>query len=190
MSESVVGASQASIPTPDKASIAAKLAVTGELFHPAAFGNGARFAETGGGDKSMFRPDADAGALRLPALSVHVPDPEAWFAPSLASFTSGEQLAMPEVASVPENLTVTTPEFQPAALGSGAPDALATGAVVSRRTSTACSAVPPSLVAEHASVIPAVSVVTDDAPQPVVAETGLSESTTAQVNETSPTYQL
>ena len=54
----------------------------------------------------------------LPATSVAVP-PTIWFAPSLVITCGGGQFAIPEVASLQVNVTVTGVLFQPAELGAG-----------------------------------------------------------------------
>ena len=78
----------------------------------------------------MLMPLAVAGALTLPALSVHVPEADCP-APSLLSVTSGSQFAIPDSPSEPPKLTVTSVLFHPLALGPGDALAPAVGGVLS-----------------------------------------------------------
>ena len=73
----------------------------------------------------IFRPGPVLSRLtvteavaELPATSVALP-PTIWFAPSLVITCGGGQFAIPEVASLHVNVTVTGVLFQPAALGAG-----------------------------------------------------------------------
>src|SRR4051812_39618283 len=63
------------------------------------------------------------------------------------------------------------------------------GGVVSRLTVTSTDAVPPTLAAEHVSVVPSVSVSIVVAPQSCVWEIADSGSVTSQVTVTSPVNQ-
>ena len=71
-----------------------------------------------------------AGLLSLPALSAHVPDADCP-APSLLSTTGSEHSSIPDRASAPLNVTVTSVLFQPFALAAGDAEAEASGAVLS-----------------------------------------------------------
>ena len=95
---------------PDRASVPVKLTVTFVLFQPLAFGTGKALAEIVGGVLSMLR--VKGVTLMLPALSVHVP-PADWPAPSLLSVAALVHVSMPDSASVPVKLTVTSVLFQP-----------------------------------------------------------------------------
>ena len=63
------------------------------------------------------------------------------------------------------------------------------GDVASRFTVTDSVLVPPSLVAMHVNVVPAVSAVTVTVSQPLCAEIGVCASLTSQLTVTSPVYQ-
>ncbi len=64
-----------------------------------------------------------------------------------------------------------------------------TGPVASRFTVTSCVVVPPPLVAVQVNVTPAVSVVTEDGPQPEDDPIGDWGSVTDQDTPTSEVYQ-
>ncbi len=78
----------------------------------------------------MLMPVTLAAWLMFPALSVQVPE-AVWFLPSVLSTVFAEQLAIPERASVPVKLTVTSVLFQPLELACGDLDACAVGGVLS-----------------------------------------------------------
>ena len=69
-----------------------------------------------GGVLSMLIPCAVADELTLSALSVHVPDAER-FMPSPLRVAGAAQSRMPESASVPANVTVTSVRFHPTVFG-------------------------------------------------------------------------
>jgi hypothetical protein len=94
------------------------------------------------------------------------------------------------MASVPFAETFTGLVYQPLWSGVRPKASVTFGAVASRLITTCCEDVPPALVAEHVNVIPAVSVVTELAPQPVVDVTVLWASVTLQLTLTSLVYQL
>src|SRR5215207_9374109 len=79
---------------------------------------------------SMLMLEAAAGALTLPALSVHVPEADC-AAPSLLKTTGAEQESRPDKLSEPVKLTVTSVLLQPLAFGPGAALALAVGTLLS-----------------------------------------------------------
>ena len=68
------------------------------------------------------------------------------------------QNAIPEFASVPVKVTVTSVLFQPLPVGPGDLVPVVLGAAASRHTSTDEFVVPPVLVAEHETVEPAAEV--------------------------------
>src|SRR5260370_23888598 len=75
---------------------------------------------------------------------------------------------MPDSASVPANVTVTLVLFQPAALGAGVADAIATGGVMSSLSVTDTDPASPAPSATvHVNVVPGVSMVTVTGSQPV-----------------------
>jgi hypothetical protein len=63
------------------------------------------------------------------------------------------------------------------------------GGVASRFTVTDSVLVPPSLVATHMNVVPAVSVVSVTVSQPLWTVAGVCGSLTSQLTVTSPVYQ-
>jgi hypothetical protein len=172
---------------PDSVSVPLKLTVTLVLFQPFAFGAGDAVADALGAVLSMLTV-AVAGALTLPALSVQVPL-AACPAPSLLRTTADVQVPIPDSASLPLKVTVTSVLFQPSVFAAGDGEADAVGAVASRLIVTDCDAVPPALVALQVSVVPAVSAVIVMGPQPLVLVTVLSGSVTVQDKSTSLTYQ-
>jgi hypothetical protein len=135
----------------------------------------------------MLIPLAVAGALSFPALSVQVPEADCP-APSELNVTGALQEAMPERASNPLKLTVTSVLFQPLAFGAGEGLALAVGAVASLFMVTDCELVPPALVAEHVSVWLMVSVVIFSVPHPLEDVMVDSASVTVQLTVTSEVY--
>jgi hypothetical protein len=112
--------------TPDVASAAVNVMDTFVLFHPLGAGPNVSV----GGVLSILIPLAVAGALTLPALSVHDPDAD-WLAPSEDKVTGLAQLSIPDKLSVPLKLTVTSVLFQPLAFAAGARVAAPVGAVLS-----------------------------------------------------------
>src|SRR5437773_8118135 len=80
---------------------------------------------------SMLIPVLETGALTLPALSVQVPGPAVWAAPSALSVTGAVQKSIVDSASAPMKVTVTSVLFQPFAFASGNWAAEAVGAVLS-----------------------------------------------------------
>ena len=79
---------------------------------------------------SMLIPLAAAGALVLPARSVHVPEADCP-APSVLNMTDAEQDAIPDPLSDPPKDTVTSVLFQPFPFGAGDLFAPAVGALLS-----------------------------------------------------------
>src|SRR5207247_1275554 len=108
-----------------------KVTVTSVLFQPLAFASGNWAAEAVGAVLSMLIPVLETGALTLPALSVQVPGPAVWAAPSALSVTGAVQKSIVDRASVPVKVTVTSVLFQPLAFASGNWAAEAVGAVLS-----------------------------------------------------------
>src|SRR5258708_7282387 len=154
---------------PGEGSVTLQLTVTGELvFQPAPFGAGLTVGTMTGGVLSMLIPLAVATALTLPAFAVQVPladNP----VPSVLSVTGAVQLAMPERASVPVNVTGTLVLFQPAPLGAGDAVAVTVGRVMSILIVADTEAESPApSTAVHVNVVPAVSVVRVTGSHPVV----------------------
>src|SRR5207249_4269745 len=75
-------------------------------------------------------PLAVAVALKLPALSLQVPEADCP-APSDVNVFVAVQKSMPDKASVPLNVTLTVPLFQPLLFESGVALAIAVGGVLS-----------------------------------------------------------
>jgi len=119
--------------SPESASLPLNVTVTSVLFQPLAFAPGLALALAVGAVLSMLMPEAVAGSLTLPALSVQVPEAD-WPAPSAARTAGAVQLAIPESASLPVNVTVTSVLFQPLAFAPGLALALAVGGVLSMLT--------------------------------------------------------
>src|SRR4051794_27702820 len=90
---SVTGAPMLPDATPDRASVAAKVTITGPLFQPAAFAVGAASAVTIGAVLSMLT--VTLAVAVFPAWSVTVPD-TTWFAPSALETTGGGHEPMPD----------------------------------------------------------------------------------------------
>jgi len=143
---SVTGGEQPPAAIPESVSVPKKVIVTAVLFQPLEFGGGYAYPSAGG-VVSILRFAADTGALTLPAMSVQVPADDVRPTPWVDTVTGDEQPAIPEVESVPLNMTVTAELFQPLPLGMGEGEALATGGVASRLMVTLCEVVPPTLVA-------------------------------------------
>src|SRR5258708_5963817 len=117
---------------------------------------------------SILIPLTDAGALTFPATSVQVPLAEKPV-PSVLRITGAVQLAMPESASEPANVTVTLVLFQPAAFGAGEILGTIEGGLVSILTVTDVEAVAPwPFVALHVNVVPLVSAPSIEVLQPVL----------------------
>jgi hypothetical protein len=104
----------------------AKLTVTLELFHAAAFGAGETEGTIVGNFVPMLR--VTFAVAELPATSVTVPE-IVWPAPSVLSDCGGGQLAIGAVVFVQTKLTVTLELFHPFASGAGDGDALIVGGV-------------------------------------------------------------
>src|SRR4029077_2397692 len=104
--------------------------VTGELFHPLAFGAGETAAVMVGALESMLTPESVAGPM-LPARSTAWPDADRP-TPSADSVTGAVRLpgATPESASVAAKLTTTGTLLQPFAFACGARMAVTTGGVL------------------------------------------------------------
>src|SRR5262249_33823653 len=102
--------------------------VTSDLFQPAAFGAGLACAEIVGGVRSMAK--VTLALAVLPALSTACPV-TTWLAPSVLTATGAGQLAIPEVASVQVNVTVTLVLFQPPGFTSGFTAAVMVGGSLS-----------------------------------------------------------
>jgi hypothetical protein len=85
-----------------------------------------------------------------------------------AYWAAGAQLAIPEVTSVPENVTESARLYQPLASGRRTAAALTDGSVLSILIVLMTVVVPPSLSAEHVNCVPAVSAVSVFESQPVV----------------------
>src|SRR5271168_206160 len=103
-----------------------KVTVTGELFHPAAFGDGETEAVMVG--KVFERLMVTDFVAVFPAISVAVPV-TCCPAPSVLIVTGEVQLAMPEPLSAHVKLTVALVMFQPLAFGGGLMDAVIVGGV-------------------------------------------------------------
>src|SRR5437867_3243559 len=78
----------------------------------------------------MLMPSAEASALVLPALSVHVPLADCPV-PSALSVAMDVHEAIPDKVSAPLKVTVTLVLFHPFAFAAGDAVALAVGAVLS-----------------------------------------------------------
>src|SRR6185295_6762726 len=114
--------------TPDSASVAAKVTVTGPLFQPLTFAAGAAVAVTTGFVLSTL--SVTLALAVFPDLSVAVPEITCP-APSSVTITGAGQLSMPEALSEHVNFTVTLALFQPLAFATGVPLAVMVGGVVS-----------------------------------------------------------
>src|SRR5258708_3084911 len=135
---------------------------------------------------SILIPLTDAGALTFPATSVQVPLAEKPV-PSALRITGAVQLAIPDSASVPANVTVTLVLFQPAALGAGVADAIAVGGVMSILiVAETEDPTPAPSTAVHVNVVPAVSVLSVIESHPVVRSELIPEmgSVAVQLKET------
>jgi hypothetical protein len=132
-----------------------KIIRTPELFQPLPFGLGINVAVTSGIVLSILTFTVSVSVF--PATSVQLPA-AGWLGPSVVIVMGAVQNAIPELASVPVNVTVTFVLFQPLpfALGDLVPVVL--GAAASRLTRTDEFVVPPVLVAEHETVEPAAEV--------------------------------
>jgi hypothetical protein len=97
--------------TPEVASAPAKATLTPWLYHPLESGDRAGLALTVGAVASYFNEN-EPGALTLPATSRHVPATAA-AALSGPPYVGRSQPAIPEVASLPLNVTVTGALNQP-----------------------------------------------------------------------------
>ena len=80
----------------------------------------------------------------LPAMSVAAPE-ITWLAPCVVTVCGGGQLAMPEVASLHANVTVTSVVLIPEEFGGGAAVAMIIGGVRSTFTLTLAVALLPAL---------------------------------------------
>jgi hypothetical protein len=158
-----------------------KLTVTFVLFQPDPFAAGVRDPVITGFVLSILTLMVVA-LLTFPALSVHVPL-------TLVPVVSAErseldvQDAMPlgPLSPLLVKLTVTSLLFHPAPLANGLLAPVGPlGADASRLIVTELELVPPALVAEHVSVMPAVSVLMVVGPQPVDDVTVDSGSVTVQ----------
>ena len=188
-SDSVTGEVQPPGNTPDRGSVPVKEIVTGAVYQPVGLrGTESVITSLTVGAVSSILIGVTVAEPTLPALSVQEPDTD-WLAPCVLTVVGGEQLAMPEVESIPVKVTVTEELFHPYVSGIGASVPPTTGGVVSRLIVTDCDAEPPAPVAEHVNVCPVVSVLTVAGPQPLVDVTGATLSTTDHVRETVLTYQ-
>ena len=152
---------------------------------------GSGVAVVTGGVLSILMPLAVAGALIFPALSMQVPIAER-FLPSVLRVIGAVQLAMPERASEPVNVTVTLVLFQPDTLGGGAAVAIAMGGVLSILIVADTEVeIPAPFRAIQVYVAPAVSAARATGSQPVVKSALIPEmaSVTVQVNVTFVLFQ-
>jgi hypothetical protein len=171
----------------ESASFPVKVTVTLVLFQPFALAAGVGVALAVGAVLSMLIPLTVVLAV-LPALSVAAPLADCP-APSVEMVCGAAHDAMPEVASLHVNATVTSCLYQPFAFGADVADPLMVGAVASRLIVTDWEAVPPALVAVHVSVVPVVSDVIVVEPQPDEDEIAESGSVTVQLTVTLLVYQ-
>src|SRR5215211_7035990 len=114
---------------PDRSSVPLHEIETGARYHPAAFGGRAGAASVFGATRS--RRTTNVSAELFPALSVQLP---VSFVPLVSGplYEAGAwQDAMPEVASMPLQVTVTGVLSQPFAFGAGDGVASVAGAVAS-----------------------------------------------------------
>jgi hypothetical protein len=95
---------------PEVASVPLQLIETGWLYQPSWSGGRAALTATVGGVESYWSVKSDA--VVFPALSVQLPWTVA-FAPSGVAYIGDEHAAIPEVASVPCQLTPTGWSYQP-----------------------------------------------------------------------------
>jgi hypothetical protein len=106
--------------------------VTSLLFQPFAFGAGVLFVNAMTGEVlSILMPVAETGELTCPTKSVHVPEGDVCPAPSVDTVTGALQNAIPDPASFPVKVTVTSVLFHPLAFADGLTLAVAVGAVLS-----------------------------------------------------------
>src|SRR5438876_821011 len=117
---------------PERLSADVKGTFTLLLFQPNAFAGGIADPNARvGAVLSMLIPVLETGALTLPALSVQVPGPAVWAAPSALSVTGKVQESIVDRASVPVKVTVTSVLFQTLSFASGNWAAETVGAVLS-----------------------------------------------------------
>ncbi len=138
---------------PERASLQAKLTVTGLLFQPAALAAGVREPTIIGMPLSMLMLPRVTVAV-LPAWSEAVPE-TLWPLPSVETVTGAGQVSTPERVSAQAKVTVTSVLFQPSGLASSTRAAVTDGAVRSMLT--------PVRVAE--ALLPARSVAVPLAPR-------------------------
>jgi hypothetical protein len=119
---------------PERLSLPEVVKLTGRLYQSPKSGPREREMLTDGGVASYLMGPKVAGELVLPALSVHVPENDA-FVVSGPEYVVELQLAIPDVASLPPKLMPTGRLYQPFASGPRLGDAPVTvGGVASRLT--------------------------------------------------------